>query len=67
MKAAAAKVGEEAQKPAPGKPARRFRPVERLTLEEILEHAKKSGAAEETQASRDSVTGVDFVDYSELL
>lgn len=67
VKAAAAKVGEEAQKPAPGKPARRFRPVERLTLEEILEHAKKSGAAEETQASRDSVTGVDFVDYSELL
>ena len=67
VKAAAAKVGEKAQKPAPGKPARRFRPVERLTLEEILEHAKKSGAAEETQASRDSVTGVDFVDYSELL
>ena len=67
VKAAAAKVGEEAQKPAPGKPARRFRPVERLTLEEILEHAKKSGAAEETQASRDSVTGVDFVDYSDLL
>ena len=32
VKAAAAKVGEEAQKPAPGKPARRFRPVERLTL-----------------------------------
>ena len=67
VKAAAAKVGEKARKPAPGKPARRFRPVERLTLEEILEHAKKSGAAEETQASRDSVTGVDFVDYSDLL
>ena len=67
VKAAAAKVGEKAVKPAPGKPARRFRPVERLTLEEILEHAKKSGAAEETQASRDSVTGVDFVDYSDLL
>ena len=65
--AAAAKVGEKAVKPAPGKPARRFRPVERLTLEEILEHAKKSGAADETQASRDEVTGVDFVDYSELL
>ena len=65
--AAAAKAGEKAVKPVPGKPARRFRPVERLTLEEILEHAKKSGAAEETQASRDSVTGVDFVDYSELL
>ena len=42
VKAAAAKVGEEAQKPAPGKPARRFRPVERLTLEEILEHAKRA-------------------------
>ena len=67
MRSAAAKNGEKVQKPAPGKPARRFRPVERLTLEEILEHAKKSGAAEETQASRDSVTGVDFVDYSELL
>ena len=67
VKSAAAKNGEKVQKPAPGKPARRFRPVERLTLEEILEHAKKSGAAEETQASRDSVTGVDFVDYSELL
>lgn len=67
VKAAAAKVGEKARKPAPGKSARRFRPVERLTLEEILEHAKKSGAAEETQASRDSVTGVDFVDYSDLL
>lgn len=66
-KGAAAAVGEKAVKPAPGKPAKRFRPVERLTLEEILEHAKKSGAADETQASRDSVTGVDFVDYSELL
>ena len=67
VKSADSKVGGKGQKPAPGKPARRFRPVERLTLEEILEHAKKSGAAEETQASRDSVTGVDFVDYSELL
>lgn len=67
VKAAAAKVGEQAVKAAPRKPAKRFRPVERLTLEEILEHAKKSGAADETQASRDSVTGVDFVDYSELL
>jgi hypothetical protein len=68
VSAAAEKTEIKNAKTAARKPAaKRFRPVERLTLEEILEHAKKSGAADETQASRDTVTGVDFVDYSELL
>ena len=68
VSAAAEKTDIKNAKTAARKPAaKRFRPVERLTLEEILEHAKKSGAADETQASRDTVTGVDFVDYSELL
>ncbi len=40
-------------------------PVERLTLEEIVEQVKRSGA--EPTVRRDPVTGIDIVDLSEVL
>ncbi len=43
----------------------RIMPVERLTLEEIVEQVKRSGA--EPTVRRDPVTGIDVVDLSEVL
>ncbi len=43
----------------------RIIPVERLTLEEIVEQVKRSGA--EPTVRRDPVTGIDIVDLSEVL
>ncbi|MCR5293640.1 MAG: hypothetical protein K6E30_00480 [Lachnospiraceae bacterium] len=40
-------------------------PVERLTLEEIVEQVKRSGA--EPSVRRDPVTGIEIVDLSEIL
>lgn len=55
-------VEEPAEEPVEGD---RIMPVERLTLEEIVEQVKRSGA--EPTVRRDPVTGIDIVDLSEIL
>ena len=43
----------------------RFAPVERMTRQEIIEQAKSGGS--EPKIQRDEVTGIDIIDYSDLL
>ena len=43
----------------------RFAPVERMTRQEIIEQAKSGG--NEPKIQRDEVTGIDIIDYSDLL
>jgi hypothetical protein len=43
----------------------RFAPVERMTRQEILEQARSAGS--DPKVLRDDVTGIDIIDYSELL
>lgn len=66
--AAAEAPAEEELEEVPEEPADngdRIMPVERLTLEEIVEQVKRSGA--EPTVRRDPVTGIDIVDLSEVL
>ena len=43
----------------------RFAPVERMTRQEIIEQARTGG--NEPKIQRDEVTGIDIIDYSDLL
>ena len=43
----------------------RFAPVERMTRQEIIEQARTGGS--EPKIQRDEVTGIDIIDYSDLL
>ena len=43
----------------------RFAPVERMTRQEIIEQARSGG--NEPKIQRDEVTGIDIIDYSDLL